>query len=166
MMYTQLDIEQNRKKTGRELCFMLLAALPFAALAVAAFCARIEPLCMAAVILCGGVMILLWDLFVSPCLRYARYLSDVTSGLTRRTAGTVVRLGEDRVFRDGVWFNELILNIYEDLSEEGEQRYLYDCAKERPEAFIGKDVALTSHGNYVLDLELLHADGAEEEDHA
>ena len=119
MMYTQLDIEQNRKKTGRELCFMLLAALPFAALAVAAFCARIEPLCMAAVILCGGVMILLWDLFVSPCLRYARYLSDVTSGLTRRTAGTVVRLGEDRVFRDGVWFNELILNIYEDLSEEG-----------------------------------------------
>ena len=59
MMYTQLDIEQNRKKTGRELCFMLLAALPFAALAVAAFCARIEPLCMAAVILCGGVMILL-----------------------------------------------------------------------------------------------------------
>ena len=90
----------------------------------------------------------------------------MTSGLTRRTAGTVVRLGEDRVFRDGVWFNELILNIYEDLSEEGEQRYLYDCAKERPEAFIGKDVALTSHGNYVLDLELLHADGAEEEDHA
>ena len=166
MMYTQLDIEQNRKKTGRELCFTLLAALPFAALAVAAFWMRREVLCMAAVVLCGGVIILLWDLFVSPCRRYGRYLSEVTSGLTRRTAGTVVRLGEDRVFRDGVWFNELILNIYEDLSEEGEQRYLYDCAKERPEAFIGKDVALTSHGNYVLDLELLHADGAEEEDHA
>ena len=160
MMYTQLDIEQNRKKTGRELCFMLLAALPFAALAVAAFCARIEPLCMAAVILCGGVMILLWDLFVSPCLRYARYLSDVTSGLTRRTAGTVVRLGEDRVFRDGVWFNELILNIYEDLSEEGERRFLLDCCKPRPDELVGSDVALTSHGSFALAIEPLAQKGA------
>ena len=99
-----------------------------------------------------GVMILLWDLFVSPCLRYARYLSDVTSGLTRRTAGTVVRLGEDRVFRDGVWFNELILNIYEDLSEEGERRFLLDCAKQVPPELMNQDVALTSHGNYVLDV--------------
>ena len=113
---------------------------------------RVELLCMAAVVLCGGVIILLWDLFVSPCRRYGRYLSEVTSGLTRRTAGTVVRLGEDRVFRDGVWFNELILNIYEDLSEEGERRFLLDCAKQVPPELMNQDVALTSHGNYVLDV--------------
>lgn len=166
MMYSQTDIGLNKKRTGRELRFTLLAALPFAALAVAAFCMRREVLCMAAVVLCGAVVILLWDLFVSPCRRYGRYLSEVTSGLTRRTAGTVVRLGEDRVFRDGVWFNELILNIYEDLSEEGERRFLYDCAKESPAAFVGRDVALTSHGNYVLGLEPLHAQKAEEESRA
>lgn len=166
MMYTQSDIEQNRKRTGKELRLTLLAALPFAALAVAAFCMRVEPLCMAAVVLCGSVIILMWDLFVSPCRRYGRFLSEVTGGLTRRTAGTVVRLGEDRVFQDGVWFNELILNIYEDLSEEGERRFLYDCAKESPAAFLGKDVALTSHGSFVLGLEPLHADEAEEESHA
>lgn len=134
---------------------MLLCALPFAVVAAAAFCLRVELLCMAGCFLFGGVLVFLWDMKLGPKLRYGRFLKEATSGLTRRTAGTITKLGEEPLFEDGVWFYELILNIYEDLSEEGERRYLFDAAKPRPEAFLGRDVALTSHGSVVLGVEAL-----------
>jgi len=79
----------------------------------------------------------------------------VTTGLTRRTAGTLVRLGEDEVYEDGVYFHEVIINIYEDMSAEGERRFLLEGTKNVDPSLLGKDVAVTSHGNFVLDVELL-----------
>ena len=67
----------------------------------------------------------------------------------------LMRIGEERVYQDGVWLYELILNVYEDLSEEGERRFLLDCQKPRPDALIGSDVALTSHGSFALAIEPL-----------
>ena len=131
---------------------MGLCALPFLVVAVIGFIVRVEPLCMAGSLLCGGVIILLFDLRVAPVLRYGRFLREISTGLTRRTAGTIVRLGEDPIYEEGVWMRECILNIYEDMSEEGERRFLLDCSKTFPEELIGQDVALTSHGNAVLDV--------------
>lgn len=157
MLYSEADLASSRAETKREAARMLLCALPFAAVAVAGFALRIEPLCMAGCFLFGGVLIFLWDMRLGPKLRYGRFLKEATSGLTRKTAGTITKLGDERFFEDGVWFYELILNVYEDLSEEGERRYLLDAAKPRPEEFLGRDVALTSHGNIVLGVEPLGA---------
>ena len=134
---------------------MLLAGAPVLALAVAAVLLRREILCMAGCILCGAVWVFLWDWRLAPVCRYGRFLREVTSGLTRRTAGMLMRIGEERVFQDGVWLYELILNVYEDLSEEGERRFLLDCQKPRPDALVGSDVALTSHGSFALAIEQL-----------
>lgn len=155
MLYSEEDFVRSREATRKEAAFMLLCALPFAVVAVAAFCLRVEFLCMAGCFLFGGTLVFLWDMRLGPKLRYGRFLKEATSGLTRRTAGTITRLSEEPLFEDGVWFYELILNIYEDLSEEGERRYLFDAAKPRPEAFLGRDVALTSHGSIVLGVEAL-----------
>lgn len=151
MMYGQTDFEESGAKVRRETAGMLLAGIPFLALAAAGFVLRIEPLCIAGCILLGALEVFLWDWRVAPERRYRRFLREVTGGLTRRTAGTLVRIGEERVFQDGVWLHELILNVYEDLSEEGERRYLIDCRKPRPDALVGRDVALTTHGSFVLD---------------
>ena len=152
MFYSEEDKKTNGVRAKREALLVLLCALPFLAVAAAGFVLRIEPLCMAGAILWGGVMILLFDLRLLPVLRYGRFLREISTGLTRRTAGTIVRLGEDPIYEEGVWMRECILNIYEDMSEEGERRFLLDCSKTFPEELIGQDVALTSHGNAVLDV--------------
>lgn len=155
MLYSEADLLGCREETRKTAIFMLLCALPFAVVAAAAFWLRLEPLCMAGCFLFGGVLIFLWDMRLSPKLRYGRFLKEATSGLTRRTAGTITKLSEERVFEEGLWFYELILNVYEDLSEEGERRYLFDAQKPRPGEFVGRDVALTSHGSFVLGVEPL-----------
>ena len=152
MLYSEKDRQENSAIAKREALRALLCALPFLVVAVAGFVLRIEPLCMAGTLLCGGALILLFDLRVAPALRYGRFLREISTGLTRKTAGTLVRLGEDPVYTEGVFMRECILNIYEDLSEEGERRFLLDCAKSIPPELIGQDVALTSHGNAVLDV--------------
>ena len=152
MLYSEKDRQENSARAKREALIMVLCALPFLAAAVAGFILRVEPLCMAGTLLFGGVLILLFDLRVAPLLRYGRFLREIFSGLTRRTAGTLVKLGEDPVYTEGVWMRECILNIYEDMSEEGERRFLFDNAKPFPTELLGKDVALTSHGNAVLDI--------------
>lgn len=154
-LYGEQDLAQGRESARREGIRTVLWALPFAALAVAAFLLRIEPLCAAGVILCGGVAILRFDLRVSPQLRYNKHLQEVLSGLTRQTAGALVRVGADLVYEDGVYFREVILNIYEDMAEEGERRFLLDSAKRIPEAWIGRDVAVVSHGSFILEMRVM-----------
>ena len=105
--------------------------------------------------LCGASVIFLCDLLVTPAVRYERYLAEANSGLTRKTAGALVRVSEDLCYQDGVDFREVIINVYEDMSEEGERRYLLDAKKEMPAEMIGRDIALLSHGNIVLGAELL-----------
>lgn len=151
-MYSQVDFDRNKAQRGKMLVLMLLCGLPGLAAGVAGFALRIEPLCSLGLLVCGAALIFLYDLKLKPILRYGRYLCDVTSGLQRTTAGRLVRAGGDPVYQDGVWLYEMILNVYEDLSEEGERRFLFDCTKEIPVHLIGRDVALTSHGNFVLDV--------------
>lgn len=156
-MYDQQDAARNqqmiRKETGR----MLLCMLPFLSAAAVTFVLRIEPLCIAAVVLAVSVFIFLWDMKLGPQLRYRRFLAEIQSGLSRETVGELVRINPDPVYQDGVYSREIFINIYEDLSEEGERRFLLDCVKELDESLMGQDLVVTSHGSYVLDIQTVGA---------
>ena len=102
-------------------------------------------------------MIFVGDLFVAPVVRYGKFLRDLFSGLTRKTAGTLVRVGEDDIYENGVIFHEMIVNIYEDMTPEGERRFLIEPAMPLDTALIGRDVAVTSHDKVVLAVEPLGA---------
>ena len=97
MMYGQADFEQNGRQKRRELTVMLLAGVPLLALAVVGFAMRAEAVCIAGCILFGAVEVFLWDWRLAPVLRYGKFLREVTSGLTRKTAGTLVAIGGERV---------------------------------------------------------------------
>ena len=155
MYYAQQDIELNKKRKRKELLTMLGLMLPFLALCAAGFIARNQVLCTAGLIAACAAAIFWGDLRVAPVMRYGRFLNDVTTGLTRKTAGALVRLGKDEVYEDGVYFHEVILNIYEDMSVEGERRFLLVGTKCVDPARLGKYVAVTSHGNFVLNVEPL-----------
>ena len=151
-LYDQTDFDANRREKRRQIRRALMLALPFFALAIAAFVLRIELLCIAGFVMAGSILIFLYDLRIKPALRYGRYLAEAHSGLTRQTVGALVRIGSDPVYQDGVNFHEVILNIYEDMAEEGERRFLLDVNKEIPQDWIGQDVVVTSHGSFLLDV--------------
>lgn len=161
MYYAQQDIELNKKRKNKEYLATLGLMLPFLALCAAGFAVRNQALCTAGLMAACAAAIFWGDLRVMPMIRYGRFLKDVTTGLTHKTAGTLVRLGEDEVYEDGVYFHEVIINIYEDMSEEGERRFLLEGTKSVDPSLLGKDVAVTSHGNFVLNVEPL---GKQEKD--
>ena len=151
-LYAQADFDANRREKRRQIRRALILALPFFAMAIAAFVLRIELLCIAGFVIAGSILIFLYDLRIKPALHYGRYLAEAHSGLTRQTVGALVRIGSDPVYQDGVNFHEVILNIYEDMAEEGERRFLLDVNKEIPQDWIGQDVVVTSHGSFLLDV--------------
>lgn len=155
MYYAQQDIELNKKRKNKEYLTTLGLMLPFLAICAVGFAVRNQAMCTAGLIAACAAAIFWGDLRVAPLVRYSRFLKDVTTGLTRRTAGTLVRLGEDEVYEDGVYFHEVIINIYEDMSAEGERRFLLEGTKNVDSSLLGKDIAVTSHGNFVLDVEPL-----------
>ena len=151
-LYDQTDFDANKREKRRQIRRALMLALPFFLMAIAAFVLRIELLCIAGFVIAGSILIFLYDLRIKPALRYGRYLAEAHSGLTRQTVGALVRIGSDPVYQDGVNFHEVILNIYEDMAEEGERRFLLDVNKEIPQDWIGQDVVVTSHGSFLLDV--------------
>lgn len=154
-LYAQTDFDANRREKRRQIVRALVLSLPFFVIAAVAFCLRIEPLCIAGLVLAGAILIFLYDLRIKPALRYGRYLAEAHSGLSRQTVGALVRIGSDPVYQDGVNFREVILNIYEDMSVEGERRFLLDAKKDIPQDWIGQDVVVTSHGSFLLDAALV-----------
>lgn len=157
MFYTKKMLEENQTRLWREIVRMLLATLPFLALCAAGFVMRSQAVCTAGLILACAAVIFVGDLFVAPVVRYGRFLRDLFSGLTRKTAGTLVRVGADDVYENGVNFREMIVNIYEDMAPEGERRFLIEPAMPFDAALIGRDVAVTSHDKVVLAVEPLGA---------
>ncbi|MBR5301458.1 MAG: hypothetical protein IKU38_01315 [Clostridia bacterium] len=152
--YDQTDFDITKKEKRSAIRLALTAMLPFLAAAVAGFALRIEPICTAGCFLAGAALIFLYDLRVKPAVRYDAFLAEAHSGLTRQTGGALVRIGCDPVYQDGVDFYEIILNIYEDLDEEGERRFLLDAKKEIPADWLHRDVIVTSHGSYLLEARL------------
>lgn len=151
-LYDQTDFDANKREKRRQIRRALMLVLPFFLMAIAAFVLRIELLCIAGFVIAGSILIFLYDLRIKPALRYGRYLAEAHSGLTRQTVGALVRIGSDPVYQDGVNFHEVFLNIYEDMAEEGERRFLLDVNKEIPQDWIGQDVVVTSHGSFLLDV--------------
>ena len=152
-MYTQTDTDNNVRQRNRTLLMMALWCLPGLVIGMVGAWQRIEWLCIAGFVLCGAAAIFQFDLKLQPVLRYGKFLREIRTGLSHRTAGTLLKTGRDRVYTDGVWFYEVILNVYEDLSEEGERRFLLDCAKSIDENLLNQDVVIESQGNVVLSVE-------------
>ena len=155
--YDQADFDAAKKEKSAAAMRALLLMLPFLAASVAGFMLRMEALCTGGLILAGAVVIFLYDLQIKPALRYHAFLQEAHSGLTRQTGGALVKISSDPVYQEGVNFYEIILNIYEDMDEEGERRFLLDSRKEMPADWLMRDVILTSHGNYVLEARLAEA---------
>lgn len=150
--YTQADFDRSAQEKKTQIRRALMLMTPFVLLGAAAFVLRSEPLCIAGFVIAGAILIFLYDLRIKPARGYCAFLAEAHSGLTKQTVGALVRIGCDPVYQDGVNFYEVILNIYEDMDEEGERRFLLDAKKEIPQDWLGRDVVAISHGSCLLEL--------------
>lgn len=153
-LYSQADLDRSKAEKKKELVRMALLALPFLAVSAAGFIVRNEILCIIGCILFFSMIIFMYDLRLQPALRYGRHLQEIHSGMSHQTLGALVRLSSDPVYMGGIDFHEVIINIYEDLAQEGERRFLLDANKEVPAEWMNQDVIVTSHGNFVLAVDL------------
>ena len=156
-LYQENDFAESRKERNAMIRRMLFFALPFLAGAAAAFALRLEALCIFCAVAFCSVLVFLYDLLVKPAITYDRHLGEIQRGSFHDTLGTLVSVSKDLTYAEGINFREVIINIYEDMSEEGERRFLLDCAKEYDESMMGRAVEITSHGSYVLNIQLVNA---------
>ncbi|MBQ8093768.1 MAG: hypothetical protein IJ242_09360 [Clostridia bacterium] len=161
MLYSENDVVRNKERTRRETAVLILGAIPFLIVLIAGFATRTRWVASTGCFLLLGELIFLFDMRVAPLLRYNRFLEDLQEGLSHDTRGVLVRIGEDPVFNEGVYFREIILNIYKDRAEDGERRFLLDTGKEMPAFQVGDYVVIHSHGTYILDISPLEIQNAE-----
>lgn len=153
VFYQAEDCDKNRRQVKHELKMMLLCVLPFLALGAAGFIVRNEILAIIGFAAACALAIFLTDLRLMPVVRYGRFLNEIMSGLRHDTVGCVVSFGTEPVYENGVDFREMIVNIYEDMSPDGERRFLLEYHRDVPKELIGQNVKVTSHGSYVMGLE-------------
>ena len=151
-MYDERDMQRASARVRAGMRRLLLMMAPFLAVAVAGFVLRIKPMCMAGAVIASFIMIFQADTRLSPAMRYRKWLSDALQGRRHDTAGMLMRLAQEETIDDGLRFRELIINIYADLSEEGERRFLLDASKDIPGEYIGQVVVVRSYDHYVMDL--------------
>jgi len=153
-LYSEADFAESRKTKKKAIRRMIFCALPFLAGAAVCFALRLQTACALCMIAFCSALIFLYDLQVKPSVRYARCLSEMRSGSSHDTLGTFVRISEDLTYEEGVNFREVIINVYEDMDEEGERRFLLDERREIPREWLMRDVVINSYGSTILGVRL------------
>jgi len=147
--YSDQDLRQNAAQLRRVLLGVSLFSLPFLAGLVASLIQRAQWLTVLVTILWGGLLLFYGEMKVAPVLAYRKHLGDILSGLRRTAEGLVVSLSEQGTYKDGVFFDTLILNGDPQMDPEGERLFYVDRCKERPALVTGDFVRVTANGNYV-----------------
>ena len=147
--YSDQDLRQNDAQMRRTLLIIGLPSLLFLAALVASLVARTQWLTVLITVGWGAMFIFLWDMKIAPVRAYRKHLLAVFSGLRRTAEGKVASFSEEGTYKDGVFFDTLIINGDPQMDPEGERLFYVDRCKERPPLAPGDFVRVTANGNYV-----------------
>jgi len=147
--YSDQDLRSNAAQLRRVLLGISLLSLPLAAVLAASLVQRMQWLTVFVTILWGGLLLFYREMKIAPVLAYRKHLSDILSGLRRTAQGKVVSLSEEGTYKDGVFFDTLVINGDPQMDPEGERLFYVDRCKERPPLATGDFVRVTANGNYV-----------------
>lgn len=148
-MYTQQDKIQVR---GRIVKYSIVTGVVMAAL-IALYVVGLVQRWEIGVMVTGGAMFAVmcfgWLMFIWPCVRYTFFLRDMTEGLTRVVAGSIVEVSQQEDYQDGV--RVLPVRIF--LTEEQDERIVYLNAT-KAEGFPkpGAQVELRCYGRHIKEV--------------
>jgi hypothetical protein len=108
---------------------------------------------MATGIVFAAAFIFFWNLKAEPVRNMRKHLSEVHSGLTKTTRGKIVSLGSNQsetIYREGLEFFALILNVGDSNDEKDERLFYWNAGLDVPKVSVGDSVEITSHGNDII----------------
>lgn len=148
-MYTQQDRLQIRKRIIKYCIVTGIAVAVLIALYVVALIQRWEACVMTAGAAIFAVICFGWLMFIWPCVRYSFFLKDMENGLTRVLNGSIVEVGAQEDYQDGV----RVLPVRILLTEEQDERIVYLNAT-KAEGFpgVGKQVELHCYGRHIREI--------------
>lgn len=164
--FTPLHGEQDRHKNDKRIRQLLLLFGALAAIAAVLIAlsfvyrdatymhnvneTKSQVLTIGVTLLFGAIIIFFWSMKLTPHLHYRRYLHEVYQGLSRVVEGQVVSFGDYAVFRDGLFFYPMVVNVG-DLKNVEDERLLYiDARLPRPDVQAGTWVRMQAHGNDII----------------
>ena len=147
--YSDQDLRQNAAQTRRALLGIGLPSLLFLAALAASLAARAQWLTVLITIGWGAFLLFLWDMKIAPVRAYRKHLAGILTGLRRSAEGAVVSFSEEGTYKDGVFFDTLIINGDPKMDPEGERLFYVDRRKQRPPLAPGDHVRVTANGNFV-----------------
>ncbi len=152
MLYSQEDKQNLRKQLIRRIALTAAIFLvPFACGLVIMYTSRQQWLSWLLSVVGMAAAVLFYGLCVSPFVAYAKYLREVTAGMSRSFQGGLLR-EESVSVREGVRCRTL---YFSDEEKEGEERLCY-LDQEKPFDF-SKDrtYRITVHGQSIIEIETL-----------
>ena len=147
-MYTETDRQTTQRAAKRAHfaagLFLFLGLL----ITVAGLIFRVRALAVLGLGVGGCAAYFYYSLKAGPRVRYARFLREIETGLSRKTRVIFEELSAaSRVTEEGVSVFDLAAR-----DEDGETRLFYfDAAKPLPTLQPGQSVDLTAYGRYVVD---------------
>jgi len=148
-LYTDQDLFQNATQMRRVLVGAGLLSLPFLTALISSLIIRTEWFTILITVGWGALLLFIWDIKIAPVRAYRRHLRGLISGLRRSAEGTVISLSEEGSFKDGVFFDTLILNVDPKLDPEGERLFYVDRCKPRLSVSPGDFLRVVANGNYL-----------------
>lgn len=148
-MYTQQDRIQVR---GRIIKYCVITGI-FTAALLALYVVGLIQRWKIGVMATGGAIFAVicfgWLMFIWPCVRYSLFLRDMTNGLTRVVAGSIVEVSAQEDYQDGV----RVLPVRVLLTEEQDERIVYLNAT-KAEGFpkAGTQVELQCYGRHIKEV--------------
>lgn len=147
-MYGNEDVRDASRRV--RICILRLAAvlLPLLAVYVIAIIRDMPGLMLAALLIGFIWLVFAGDVWLTPSLRYARFLKDMQGGLRRSIDCTLESLEDEIRVQDGVRVRQLHVRI----SGGGDRRIFYiNASKAALLPDMGMRVKLVSFGRHVVE---------------
>lgn len=103
--------------------------------------------------LCGGAIIFIWSMKLTPLRHYRHLLRGIAGGMTHEMVAEFVGISPDLSTHDGVEAH--VFEMSEGPKEKGEDLRLFywDAAKPLPSIQPGEMLRVISHGGFVINWE-------------
>lgn len=152
-LFTDADKAANAAQIRRRVMVMLLPCLLLLGGGVYSLVIRNEVMTDALFILCGAIVIFVWDLFLKPLRCYGRHLDNVTSGRRRVVELPFCAISRNIDLVEGVNYRAMTCQDIDGKGRPYERLFYFDAQKPFPDLQEGDLVRVTHHELEVSDIE-------------
>lgn len=149
-MYSEQDLQNISRQLMARISALALPVLLLLSGIVYSFIRRNQIVTILLSIALYCMVIFTWGLFLTPLMRYKRFLKSVLYGMNRTMEGYFKCFISEQSERDGVLFSPLFINISNTDDEEDDRLFYWDAHLPLPSWSKGDKLIITSQDKAVI----------------